>query len=327
MSYPSNPFEISRLAPSEALKILTDSDDACYKFIAALKWYKGFRCNSKTCRNSKANRSDYDQVERKTKGGIVTYCRKCKHCQEVETPTAKTNLHSIEINIRLFFELVYTITNQRSEGRINNEQLFVKFKDKHGGITKNHLAELRHMIQHFMFPWRQEEYIDNEPFCVERISFKTLGGKWKKNIIISTQWALHGICTAIVYENDDYASTLNFLTNYIWSKKDAAVKLYNWDVEYPSLKSKFPNIEYITEPDHLNRTSGMASMRLQEWLSNISPHNSVQNIQLHVNEFCAIYYNDYVDFQEILMKIIGLPQYTYKTPRYLKKIKERICEE
>ncbi len=321
MSYPSNPFEIRLLTARYALEILTDIEDSCYKFIADIKWYKGFKCRSKECIDSKAKRSDFYLVEKKVKGGIIPFCRKCKYCGDVETPTANTNLDGMKIDVINFFQLVYSITQQRSEGRINNETLYVIFKDKHKGITKNHIGELRHMIQYFMFPWQQDNYIDKEPFHVEKFAFKTLDGKWQKNIIVSTQWALHGFCTAIVYDNDDYATTFNFLTNYIWGKKDVEIKLYNWGNEYPSLKSKFPNLEYTKEADYLNRTSGMASVRLREWLTNIRANNTVENIQLHINEFCAIYYNDYITFQELLIKIIGLPRYTYKTPRRLRNIR------
>lgn len=76
-----------------------NSDDACYAYLAKLKWANGFTCKKCGC-------TDFTKGNRK-------YSRRCKSCFYDESVTANTMFHRCKMGIRKAFVSVFEVASNK----------------------------------------------------------------------------------------------------------------------------------------------------------------------------------------------------------------------
>ncbi|WP_240768532.1 7TM diverse intracellular signaling domain-containing protein [Olivibacter sp. XZL3] len=98
---------LSTGVPFEEFSKLYPDQESCLKFLAELKWQKGYQC--KKC----ASNTFYP--------GHLPYSRRCTSCGYEESPTAHTLLQNVRIPINKSFYLIYLIYS--TKGKISSHKL------------------------------------------------------------------------------------------------------------------------------------------------------------------------------------------------------------
>lgn len=84
----------NRLTKSR-LDLLFNSDTECYRFLAELKWEKGFTCR-------KCGNTNYCQ-------GKTPYSRRCTRCKTEESAAAGTIFHNCKFPVHKAFYIAYNV--------------------------------------------------------------------------------------------------------------------------------------------------------------------------------------------------------------------------
>jgi hypothetical protein len=90
----------------EEFKITYPDEGACFKYLADLKWSKGFTCRK--CGNNSFI------------AGKNEFSKRCNKCWHEETPTADTIFHKLKFPIEKAFYLLFLVTNNK---KISIEEL------------------------------------------------------------------------------------------------------------------------------------------------------------------------------------------------------------
>jgi hypothetical protein len=95
-------------------------EQACYDYLASLKWHNGYTC--KKCGNEKYN-------------AISSHSRRCNKCKYIESVTAYTIFHSIKFSILHAFYMLFLI-NLRKDIKVEELATVVPLSEKSCGSFK-----------------------------------------------------------------------------------------------------------------------------------------------------------------------------------------------
>ena len=81
--------------PEENLQELFSNDESCYRFLADIKWEKGFLCR-------KCGNDNYCE-------GKTPYSRRCTRCKTEESAAAGTIFHNCKFPLHKAFYIAYNV--------------------------------------------------------------------------------------------------------------------------------------------------------------------------------------------------------------------------
>ncbi|MBI5009783.1 MAG: transposase, partial [Bacteroidia bacterium] len=85
----------------EQLELLFSSEDECYRFLAEVKWEKGFICR-------KCGNSNYCP-------GKTPHSRRCTRCKKEESAAADTIFHNCKFPVNKAFYIAYNVCKGKED--------------------------------------------------------------------------------------------------------------------------------------------------------------------------------------------------------------------
>jgi len=87
--------------PEEDLQELFSNDESCYRFLADIKWEKGYICR-------KCGNNNYCE-------GKTPYSRRCTRCKAEESDAAGTIFHNCKFPLHKAFYIAYNVCRGKEE--------------------------------------------------------------------------------------------------------------------------------------------------------------------------------------------------------------------
>lgn len=87
--------------PEEDLQELFSNDESCYRFLADIKWEKGYICR-------KCGNNNYCE-------GKTPYSRRCTRCKAEESAAAGTIFHNCKFPLHKAFYIAYNVCRGKEE--------------------------------------------------------------------------------------------------------------------------------------------------------------------------------------------------------------------
>lgn len=113
-------------------KVFPDKD-ACLKFLSELKWKGSFKC--KKCRFNKY-----------TDG--KNYCRRCKNCNYLESPTVDTLFHKLKFPIEKAFYILYLSNRKDIDLTLNELSEILELRRETCWAFKNKISQAMETVGH-----------------------------------------------------------------------------------------------------------------------------------------------------------------------------------
>lgn len=246
-----------------------DSDDACYKYIAAIKWVDVYYC--KKCGNDKYCK------------GKKPYSRRCLRCQYDESPTAGTMFDKIKFPLHLAFNIAFKISTKKKG--MSSLELSKEFEQRQMTCWEFKWKIQQAMQSSKKYPLEGDVEVDD--FYIGGPEDQKRGrSKGKKRlIVVALEKVKDGVGRgyAQIIEEACAKEFEPFFNAYI--SKSADVLTDEWKgylplkKEYPTLRQK-PSNNGQNFPDlHIH------IMNLKGWIRGIHHHCSKERLQGYLDEF------------------------------------------
>ncbi len=243
-------------------------NDSCCKYLADLKWSKGYTCPK--CKNTKSCKA------------IKPYDRQCTTCRYVESPTAGTLFHLCKFSLlKAFYIVYYVATNKKG---ISSTELSRKLalRQKTCWLFKQKVMQAMKSSKSKPMQGKvevDETYVGGQ----DNQSVGRNEGK-KKIVVLAIEKCDKGVSRmyARVIAKADKINLSSFMKDHI--KSDANVRTDKW-AGYKGLQTEFPNLKQEKSEKkgknffHLHRTI----MMFKAWLRGV--HHSVKNLQSYLDEY------------------------------------------
>lgn len=247
-----------------------NNDEACYRYIAAIKWNdKNYKC--KKCGNDKYCK------------GKKPYSRRCIKCGFDESPTSGTMFDKCKFPLQLAFHIVFKISTKKKG--MSSLELSKEFE-----LRQMTCWEFKWKIQQAMksskkYPLEGEVQVDD--FFIGGPEEQKRGrSKGKKRlVIVALEKVKNGVGRAYaqIIEHASEEEFKPFFNTYI--SKQASVITDEWN-GYSPLKKDYPTLQQIPSNDGKNLPDlHIHIMNLKGWLRGIHHHCSKERLQGYLDEF------------------------------------------
>ena len=246
-------------------------EQACYRYIAEIKWAGGFIC--KQCRHT-----NYCL-------GRKPYSRRCTRCKHDESPTAGTMFDKCKFSLHLAFHLCFKISTKKKG--MSSLELSHEFD-----LRQMTCWEFKWKIQQAMRSSRQHpltETVHVDEFYIGEYEEGKVGRSLdsKKRLIVVALEILGqkgvGRAYAQVIDHASGKEFKPFFDAYI--SKEAHVVTDEW-VGYLPLKKEYPHLEQIPSDKGANFPElHIHIMNIQGWLRGIHHHCSKEHLQGYLDEY------------------------------------------
>ena len=245
------------------------TDDDCVKYIAEIRWEKGYSC--KRCGNEKFIR------------GSKLYYRRCLKCKYDESPTAGTMFDKVKFSLLIAFHIVFKIVTKKKG--MSTLELSREFELRQMTCWGFKWKIQQAMASSLTSPLQGTVHVDE--FFVggpeEQKRGRSKGNK--KLVVLALEIIESGVGRAYA-EVIEHASSKElgcFLKKYV--SKDAKVVVDEW-TGYIPLKKEFSKLEQAVSDGGRNfKDIHLHIMNIKGWLRGIHHHCSKERIQGYLNEY------------------------------------------
>lgn len=244
-------------------------DNACYDYLAKLKWPNGFVCE----------KCGHDHHCK----GKLERTRQCTSCGYQATPTSNTLFHKVKFPILKAFYIVYFVATNKQG--ISSTELARKLSLRQKTCWGFRQKVMKAMVSSRKHPLTGSVEVDET--MVGQQEEGVIGRKKgnKKLVVVALERKGKGIARMYARVVPDASNdTLKpFFEDHITAQ--ATIKTDEWK-GYTPFKEQYPNLKQVPSgkkganfPD-MHRTI----MMFKAWLR--GTHHSVQNLQAYLDEYC-----------------------------------------
>jgi hypothetical protein len=245
------------------------NDENCLKYLAEIKWHKGYVCI----------RCGHD----KYCNGKKPYSRRCNQCGYDESPTAGTMFNKCKFPLHIAFHMAFKISTKKKG--ISTLELSREF-----GLRQKTCWEFKKKLQQAMKSSKQykltgEVFVDE--FLIGEKEENQQGrshGK-KRLVVIALEKVKRGVGRAYakVIEAASAKEFKPFFRDYI--NNEANVTTDEWN-GYKPLKKEYPNLIQIPSSDGNNFPDiHIHIMNIKGWLRGIHHHCGKEHLQGYLDEY------------------------------------------
>lgn len=273
-------------------------EESCMKYLADLKWSKGYRC--KKCGHQRWCR------------GQKPYDRKCSRCNHHESPTAGTLFHKVKFPLLKAFWIVYYVST--SKKGISSTELSRKLQLRQKTCWLFKQKVMQAMKSSGKHPLQGQVEVDEFVIGEQEEGVKGRKNKNKKLVIISIEKAEKGVkrLYARHIQKMDKATVKGFIKDHI--AQEAAITTDAF-ATYRSLSKEMPNLQ--TKPSGKKGSNFEAIHRvimgLKGWLRGI--HGHAELLQSYLDEYSYRYNRHRMKegiFENLMQRMISHSPMTYK---------------
>jgi len=247
-----------------------NNDEACYRYIAAIKWSdKNYKC--KKCGNDKYCK------------GRKPYSRRCIKCGFDESPTSGTMFDKCKFPLHLAFHIVFKVSTKKKG--MSSLELSKEFE-----LRQMTCWEFKWKIQQAMksskkYPLEGEVQVDD--FFIGGPEEQKRGrSKGKKRlVVVALEKVKNGVGRAYaqIIEHASEEEFKPFFNTYISKQADVITDEWNG---YSPLKKDYPTLQQIPSNDGKSLPDlHIHIMNLKGWLRGIHHHCSKERLQGYLDEF------------------------------------------
>lgn len=245
------------------------NDDACYEYLARLKWPDGFSC-------PKCGHNNYCQ-------GKIKHQRQCTSCKHQTSPTSNTLFHKVKFPLLKAFYIVYYMST--SKKGISSTELSRKL-----ALRQKTCLSFQHKVRKAMassekHPLKKDEVnVDEMAVGGEEENVRGRQNHKKKLVVVGIEKKGKGISRMYgqVINQSSSKELRRFFERHI--DKEANIKTDRWS-GYSPLEKDYPNLkrEYSGEKGSNFQEMHRAIMQFKGWLRGL--HHHVEHLQAYINEY------------------------------------------
>jgi hypothetical protein len=245
-------------------------DEACYKYLADIKWENGYFCK-------KCGSTAFYQ-------GVKPHSRRCLKCKYDESPTSRTMFDKCKIPIHIAFHIAFRLCTKKKG--MSSLELSSEFEQRPMTCWEFKWKVQQAMQSSLNYPLTGEVHVD-ECFIGGEEEQKQGRSKGKKKLVIVALEKLPfnrvGRAYAQIIENGSSASFRPFFEAHI--SKDAEVITDEW-TGYSPLMKDYPKLKQIPSNRGKNQPDmHIHIMNLKGWLRGIHHHCSKDRLQGYLEEY------------------------------------------
>jgi len=245
-------------------------DEACYKYLADIKWENGYFCK-------KCGSTSFCQ-------GVKPHSRRCIKCKYDESPTSRTMFDKCKIPVHIAFHIAFRLCTKKKG--MSSLELSSEFEQRPMTCWEFKWKVQQAMQSSLNHPLTGEVHVD-ECFIGGEEEQKQGRSKGKKKLVIVALEKLPfngvGRAYAQIIENGSSASFRPFFEAHI--SKDAEVITDEW-TGYSPLKKDYPKLKQIPSNRGKNQPDmHIHIMNLKGWLRGIHHHCSKDRLQGYLEEY------------------------------------------
>lgn len=245
-------------------------DEACYKYLADIKWENGYLCK-------KCGSTAFYQ-------GVKPHSRRCLKCKYDESPTSRTMFDKCKIPLHIAFHIAFRLCTKKKG--MSSLELSSEFEQRLMTCWEFKWKVQQAMQSSLNYPLTGEVHVD-ECFIGGEEEQKQGRSKGKKKLVIVALEKLPfngvGRAYAQIIENGSSASFRPFFETHI--SKDAEVITDEW-TGYSPLKKEYPKLKQIPSNRGKNQPDmHIHIMNLKGWLRGIHHHCSKDRLQGYLEEY------------------------------------------
>jgi len=273
-------------------------DDACFKYLAELKWGNGFIC-------PQCGHTNYCNGKRK-------YDRQCTSCHRISSPTSGTLFHKVKFSILKAFYIVYYVSTNKKG--ISSTELSRKL-----GLRQKTCWLFKRKVMKAMKSSGRNKIDGNAKVDETVVGGQEVGVVGRKNnkkklAVFAIEKKGRGISR--MYGKVIQHSSAKELGAFIKSaiELSAHIKTDEW-TGYRPLTKDFNNLVQVPSgkkgsnfPD-LHR----AIMGFKSWLRGI--HHKVEDLQSYIDEYCYRFNRSNMKegiFENLLNRMVKAQPFSYK---------------
>ena len=243
-------------------------EDACLKYLADLKWSKGYVC-------PKCQKTKYCKATK-------PYDRQCTACRYVESPTAGTLFHLCKFSIlKAFYIVYYVATNKKG---ISSTELSRKLSLRQKTCWFFKQKVMQAMKSSKTKPMKGKVEVDETYVGGQDENAVGRNEGKKKIVVVAIERKDKGVSR--MYGRVIQAANKNSLSSFMKDQieSDAEIKTDKWS-GYKGLEKEFPNLKQEKSEKKGKNFPGLHRniMMFKAWLRGV--HHSVKNLQSYIDEY------------------------------------------
>lgn len=246
----------------------SDAED-CLKYLADLKWGKGFECRK--CKHQHSCK------------GNAPYSQQCTSCRYVESPTAQTLFHQVKFDLHKAFYIVYFVSTNKKG--ITSTELSRKLNLRQKTCWAFKRKVMKAMKSSENHPIKGSAEVDETVFGGQEEGVKGRKNKKKKLVVVGVEKKKKGVSRmyARVIKKSSAKELGDFMKTHIDSK--AKIKTDKW-TGYTPLMMDFENLTQVYSGEKGGNFPELhrVIMNLKGWLRGV--HHHVNDLQDYLNEYC-----------------------------------------
>jgi len=245
------------------------SDEACFAYLADLKWNDGYSCRK--CGHDKFYK------------GFKPYSRRCMKCKYDESPTANTMFDKCKFSIQVAFHIAFKISTKKKG--MSSMELSEEFE-----LRQKTCWEFKWKIQQAMqsscnYPLNGTIHVDEFYIGGEEEGKPGRSKGKKKLVVVALEIVEGGVGRAYakVIQDASGNSFSSFFNAHI--AKDARIITDGWN-GYKPLKKEFSGLEQVKS----DKGAGLPElhihiMNLKGWIRGIHHHCCEERLQGYLDEY------------------------------------------
>jgi hypothetical protein len=273
-------------------------DEACYTYLAELKWGNGFRC-------PQCGHTNYCSGKRK-------HDRQCTSCHRISSPTSGTLFHKVKFSILKAFYIVYYVsTNTKG---ISSTELSRKL-----GLRQKTCWLFKMKVMKAMESSGNNKIEGNtevDETVVGGQEEGVVGRKNNKKKLVVFAIERKGKGVSRMYGKVIQHSSAKELGDFMKATiaPSANIKTDQW-TGYKPLSHDFENLVQVKSGKKGNNFPDLhrAIMIFKSWIRGI--HHNVGYLQLYIDEYCYRFNRSNMKeglFENLMMRMINKPPCSYK---------------
>ena len=245
-------------------------DEACYHYLADIKWEDGYKCKKCGCTNYCP--------------GVKPHSRRCLKCRYDESPTAGTMFDKCKFPLHKAFHIAFRVCTKKKG--MSSLELSHEFEERQMTCWEFKWKVQQAMRSSQKYPLLGEVHVDE--FLIGGEETQKRGrSKGKKRLVIVALEKLSndgvGRAYAQIIEDASNISFRPFFDAYI--SKEADVVTDEWKGYIP-LKKAYPKLKQIPSKSGKNHPDmHIHIMNVKSWLRGIHHHCSKERLQDYLDEY------------------------------------------